>query len=552
MGMREATQLDLFDKDLDEDSGIIPAERHPKRYESHKYWGRKPFNIVRKYISEYSKEGNLILDPFCGSGVTIFEALSLNRNVIGYDLNPIACFITENLIQRDVDTLSLRHVGNNIINELEGKFPYYDVICECGNIGKLICGIWEKDIYAAKYYHCSQCGNKMLPTNDFDERNVADFQFPDHLWYPKDKLPDNADEEYVYQLFTKRNLLASSLLLDEIKKVRDRTIRDLLLYTFTSNVAFTSRIIPVNKKRFEQKRNCTGIWGFKRFWVPDFHVENNVFRYFRNRLKRTVAAKNETNQLLRNSNAFGKAVNSSSEKLRELRDKSVDFIFTDPPFGNMVPYLNLSTLWNSWLQFEVNSGSEIIIDNRHSESDYYNKLLSVLKECYRVLKDGRHLVIAFNNKSIKTWCILLEAIHNSGFLMKGCVPAEDGEVSFTQTTKSAKGSLRGHFVYVFKKTATAADNTSVLETPKIGEVKARIENEILNFASSKCRSITEIYNHIIPFMANNRLLNKHLKNDMIERMLREKCRLVTKTQNRIIEGELAELKSYFWELKHND
>ena len=390
----------------------------------------------------------------------------------------------------------------------------------------------------------------MSHTNDFDKRNVASFQFPDNLWYPKDNLPDNADERHVYELFTKRNLLALGLLLDGIRKIKDATIKDLLLYTFTSNVAFTSRIIPVNKKRFEQKRNCTGIWGFKRFRVPDFHVENNVFRYFRNRLKRTVAAKNETNQLLKSSNAFGKVINTSSEKLQELGDRTVDFIFTDPPFGNMIPYLNLSTLWNSWLQFEINYEDEIIIDNKHGESDYYSKILSVLKECHRVLKDGKYLIVAFNNKSIKTWCILLEAIHNAGFIMKECIPTEDGEVSFTQTTKSAKGSLRGHFVYVFNRTDTVTNNILASETSRdTGEARARIEDEIVDFVNKKHRSITEIYNHVIPFMANNRLLNRCLKDDIIDQILRERCVLVTRTQERVIEGELVELKSYFWELR---
>ena len=547
--MPEATQLDLFDKESNEDSSIVAAERHPKRYESHKYWGRKPFNIVRKYISEYSKEGNLILDPFCGSGVTIFEALSLKRNAIGYDLNPIACFITENLIRKDVDTLSLRNIGDDIVNKIENRFSYYDVTCDCGNTGRLINGIWQKNSYIAKYYHCPQCGNKMSSTNDFDKQKVADFQFPDDLWYPKDSLPDNADEKYVHELFTKRNLLALSLLVDGIEKVRDATIRDLLLYTFTSNVAFTSKIIPVNKKRFEQKRNCTGIWGFKRFWTPEFHVENNVFKYYRNRLQRTVAAKNETNRLLKGSNAFGKVINASSEKMRELGNKSVDFVFSDPPFGNMIPYLNLSTLWNSWLQSKVNCEDEIIIDNEHNESDYYGKMLSVLKECHRVLKDGKYLVVAFNNKSIKIWCILLEAIRSSGFLMKECIPAEDGEVSFTQTTKSAKGSLRGHFVYVFEKTATMVDNTLAPKASDIGKAKTEIRNEIVDFVSKRCRTVSEIYNHIIPFMVNNRLLNRRLEHDVIDRILKERCTLVTRTQKRIIEGELVGLKSYFWKLE---
>lgn len=45
--------------------------------------------IPRKFIKEYSKENDLVLDPFCGCGTTLLEGLKLKRNVIGIDLSPI-------------------------------------------------------------------------------------------------------------------------------------------------------------------------------------------------------------------------------------------------------------------------------------------------------------------------------------------------------------------------------------------------------------------------------------------------------------------------------
>src|SRR5690554_6784367 len=51
----------------------IPPETHPKHYMMHKYWGRKAHNIVKEYITKFTKEGDIILDPFMGSGVTVTE-----------------------------------------------------------------------------------------------------------------------------------------------------------------------------------------------------------------------------------------------------------------------------------------------------------------------------------------------------------------------------------------------------------------------------------------------------------------------------------------------
>src|SRR4051812_16955150 len=73
----------------------IPADRQSARrhYGVHPYFTRRPFNVVRDYILHYSHEGDRVLDPFGGSGVTAIEALLENRIGIHNDINPLANFI---------------------------------------------------------------------------------------------------------------------------------------------------------------------------------------------------------------------------------------------------------------------------------------------------------------------------------------------------------------------------------------------------------------------------------------------------------------------------
>ena len=59
-------------------------------YAMHKYWGKKPFNEISKFIEKYSEKGETVMDCFCGSGVTLIEAIKADRKAIGIDLNPIA------------------------------------------------------------------------------------------------------------------------------------------------------------------------------------------------------------------------------------------------------------------------------------------------------------------------------------------------------------------------------------------------------------------------------------------------------------------------------
>jgi len=73
----------------------IEAKRHSPVYKMHRYFARRPHNVFSELIKHYTEEGDIILDPFCGGGVTVVEGLLLSRKVIGVDINPLATFVTE-------------------------------------------------------------------------------------------------------------------------------------------------------------------------------------------------------------------------------------------------------------------------------------------------------------------------------------------------------------------------------------------------------------------------------------------------------------------------
>ena len=47
---------------------------------------QKPLRVIEWIIKNYTKEGELVIDPFCGSGTTLVACKRLNRNFIGFDL----------------------------------------------------------------------------------------------------------------------------------------------------------------------------------------------------------------------------------------------------------------------------------------------------------------------------------------------------------------------------------------------------------------------------------------------------------------------------------
>lgn len=67
---------------------IQPEKRAVSRHFGfHPFFTTRPYNVVREYINHFTKPGDLVLDPFAGSGVTLIEALALRRKAIAFDIN---------------------------------------------------------------------------------------------------------------------------------------------------------------------------------------------------------------------------------------------------------------------------------------------------------------------------------------------------------------------------------------------------------------------------------------------------------------------------------
>src|ERR1043165_5563560 len=84
----------------------IPAARQEeaRHYGVHPYFTRRPANVVRAYVERYSQAGDVVLDPFGGTGVTAIEAFLLGRHAIQNDLNPFANFIARNIADTSLST----------------------------------------------------------------------------------------------------------------------------------------------------------------------------------------------------------------------------------------------------------------------------------------------------------------------------------------------------------------------------------------------------------------------------------------------------------------
>ncbi len=77
--------------------------------------------LPKELIKNFTKEGGLVFDPFCGGGTTGLESMLLNRRFIGYDINPFAIHVSK-VKCTYINPNDLMHTLVNIENDFKHHF----------------------------------------------------------------------------------------------------------------------------------------------------------------------------------------------------------------------------------------------------------------------------------------------------------------------------------------------------------------------------------------------------------------------------------------------
>jgi len=446
------------------DKAVI-SDTHESSYLMHKYWARKPANVVSDYIEYYTNAGDTVLDPFGGSGVTPIEAAKLNRKGIYNDLSPTACFIAENTIRKvDMNEFATEY-QRILVKVYDDVIDLFYTTCRLCGYEKAITThtFWKQEKYAEKdkiigiKTKCEKCEKK-------DFRNPIEVDFlldakidaiqPNH-WIPDDQMIQNGrllvkEGMKVSDLFRKRALLVLSTInyhIDNSKMAED--IRQTLKFTFTSSLAQSSRLVPFYSKKGREYE--VGGWTLPGFWIPEQYCEVNAINCFNERFKKV---KNGKSSIAIDVFDNIKWNVGDASNLNFLADDSIDYIFTDPPYGDSVPYLEYHVLWASWLKQKLDFDSEIVISDskkREKDIDDYKKLLAkTFEECYRVLKPNQWMTVTFHNSHIKVWNALVASAFDAGFEYINDCYVLTGRLSSNQLLRKA-GSMTGDIYINFRK-----------------------------------------------------------------------------------------------------
>ena len=136
------------------------------------------------------------------------------------------------------------------------------------------------------------------------------------------------------------------------------------------------------------------------------------------------------------------AISTASATRLLLPDESVDYIFTDPPFGGNIIYSELNFMWEAWFGVFTNQSCEAIVSATQKKGlpEYHRLMAAAFKEAYRVLKPGRWMTVEFHNSQNAVWMSIQVALEQSGFVV-GDVRVFDKK-QLTMKQQTAAGAVQ--------------------------------------------------------------------------------------------------------------
>lgn len=278
--------------------------------------------------------------------------------------------------------------------------------------------VLKKAINKIKYvpvlinYSIGTIRHKKIPDEDDLKRINKIESDPLTNWVPSNPIVkgDKSSDPYrvgitnVHQFYSKANLILLSKCFEYAN-----------LFSSSKQLKFVlTSILPklTNMNRYMPQHGSRALVGpmANTLYIPPFYVENNSLDQYTFQ-KRKIA------KAFVGLNYSPGSIHSATKNI--VKNDTVDYVFTDPPFGANIMYSELNFLSESWLRVKTNNKEEAIQNKTQGKStlDYQNLMTESFSEYYRILKPGRWMTVEFSNTSAAVWNAIQNSIQKAGFII---------------------------------------------------------------------------------------------------------------------------------------
>ena len=498
-------------------------------YKAHGYHTKVPHRAIVPSILHYTKPGDVVLDGFCGSGMTGVAAQwcgtapdayrlevearwraegrelpqwGARRAILG-DLSPAATFIAANY-NIPFDVAAFSDAAAQLLKDVDDELGWmYETLHTDGSTkGRISYTVWSE------VFSCPECAGEVVFFDEALDRTTGrtrdSFPCPhcaaeltkrrlqrlfETLVDPAsgepwkrislrpvmiryrvgetvhEKEPDEndlallhrigglplpsavpttripVDEMYhgsrlapkgfccVHHLYLGRAAHALSAMWTQASSCSDYRLRSELLFLVEQAVWGMSLLNRYGASHFSQvNQQLSGV-----YYVGSQIAEVSPWYIFAHKVGRLSGA-------FRTSRSQATSVVSTVDGGKiACMGNSVDYVFTDPPFGENIYYADLNLLVESWHRVRTAVADEAIVDRKkHKElSDYQRLIQRCFTEYCRVLKPGRWMTVVFHNSKNAVWNVIQEAMLQAGFVVADVRTLDKQHGSYRQITSTA-------------------------------------------------------------------------------------------------------------------
>ncbi|ESZ65717.1 DNA methyltransferase [Mesorhizobium sp. L103C131B0] len=268
-----------------------------------------------------------------------------------------------------------------------------------------------------------------------------------HMTHERARM-DAAGITHIHHFFLPRAAHALAALWRRAAAERDIRLRNMLLFTVEQAIWGMSLLNRYSPSHFSQvNRALNGV-----YYVASQSSEVSPWYILNGKLQRLISAFSFSRSKI------GTAATSTGTCASiPVGDAAIDYIFTDPPFGENIYYADLNYLVESWHRVLTDSQPEAIVDRAKKKStlDYQSLMRACFNEYARVLKPGRWMTVVFSNSSNAVWRAIQEALGTAGFVVADVRTLDKQQGSYRQVTSTAvKQDL---VISVYKPTEALAE-----------------------------------------------------------------------------------------------
>lgn len=254
---------------------------------------------------------------------------------------------------------------------------------------------------------------------------------------PNDKLPEGDNTEQPkksHGLFTVGQFYfdrSAVVFAEFIEMAKSSKYKDALLFLVTSIITKTgSKLHNIGFKK--GAINLAGAMP-NVLYVPSTIAERNIISLIENKLNdilKVYAEKRNKESIL---------IQTCSATNTKIPTNSIDYIFTDPPFGANINYSEMNFIWEAWLKVKTNSTKEAIMNKTQNKSlnEYQELMTQSFREYYRVLKPGRWMTVEFHNSLNSVWNAINYALQTAGFVIADIRTLDKKQGTFKQMTTAS-------------------------------------------------------------------------------------------------------------------